>query len=195
MLICETSQALRTMYRTLALSGLVAVGTPLSAAAITLEMASPLSRSSKVADLENTPIGAIPLRVGGISSMWNAKSVRLTGMPMPNGSDATLILERRDNPIESTWLIGVDAAGQQVRRYVPAASVLLLAGTVDGDPGSAVFLGLAEGQAQGWIETEDGLHLITTSPDGGPTLMYRVGADRGGIDVPPPAPFKNLGPP
>lgn len=183
------------MHRILAFMGLLAVVPAVVAAPITLEMASPLSRSSKAADLDQTPRGAIPLSVGALSSMWNAISVRLNGMPMPDGSEATLVLERRDSPIESTWLIGSDTAGNEIRRHVPAAPVLLLAGTVDGDPGSAVFLGLAEGQAQGWIETEDGLHLITTSPDGGPTLMYRVGADRGGIDVPPPAPIRNLGPP
>ncbi|HCA39615.1 MAG TPA: hypothetical protein DEO92_08055, partial [Phycisphaerales bacterium] len=134
------------MHRILAFMGLLAIVPAVVGAPITLEMASPLSRSSKVADLDQTPRGAIPLSVGALSSMWNATSVRLNGMPMPDGSEATLVLERRDSPIESTWLIGSDTAGNEIRRHIPAAPVLLLAGTVDGDPDSAVFLGLADGQ-------------------------------------------------
>ena len=174
------------MHRILVFAGLVVVAAPLAAATPSLELRSPLHRSFEAADLAKTPPGAVPLRVGSLPVLWSATSIRLTDMPMPDGSDATLLLERRPNPVEATWLVRTDADGRETRQHVAAAPVMLLAGMVEGQPGSAVFLGLADGQAQGWIETSEGLHLISTPPDGGPTLLFRVGAERGGVDIPGP---------
>lgn len=158
------------------------------AAPLTLDIASPITLSESAADLAKTPPRAIALKVSemGSSAVWNASEIRLSGMPMPDGDDATLVLRRMPSPIEATWLIGTDSAGAETQTPVSAPPVLLLSGSVDGEPDSAVFLGMYGDVLQGWIETDAGLHVISTPPEGGPTLLYRVGAERGGIDVPSP---------
>ncbi len=181
------------MHRILALAGLLAVVSQTATASPTVELESPLRRSFEAADLAKAPPGAIPLQVGGLPSLWNATSVRLTDMPMPDGRAVTLNLTRQESPVEAFWLLSRDALGIESREHIPAPPVLLLAGNVDGEPDSGVFLGLTGDRVQGWIETDDGLHLISTPPNGGPTLLFRVGDARGGVDLPGPGPVKDVG--
>ena len=183
------------MIRTLTIAILLGLPLPALAVSASIELEAPIRRSVDAGDAAKTPAGAVALTINGLSELWNASSVRLSGMPMPDGDDVTLLLTRQGNPIEATWFVSHDILGREQRTHLPPASVVLLAGTVEGEPGSAVFLGLAENQAQGWIETSEGLHLISTSPEGGPTLMFRVGADRGGIDLPAPGLTHELGTP
>ena len=183
------------MNRTVIIAIFLAVLSPAWALSATVEVEAPIRRSLAAADVAKTPPGAVALTINGLSELWNASSVRLSSMPMPDGDNVTLLLTRQANPVEATWFVTQDSLGREQRSHLPAAPVLLLAGTVEGDPGSAVFLGLAENQAQGWIETSEGLHLISTSPEGGPTLMFRVGADRGGIDLPAPGLTREIGTP
>lgn len=159
-----------------------------SAAPLTTEAISPLKRSTKAIDIALAPAGAIPIELdfSEVAPLWNAKSVRLTGMPMPDGDDVTLRLRPVENPVNAIWYYTGEDANGPILEHVAAAPVLLLAGSVEDVPGSTVFLGIADGQAQGWIETAEGLHLLATPPDGGGTLFYRVGKDRGGLDVPAP---------
>ena len=156
---------------------------------LTTESASPLKRSTKAADLAVTPPGGVALELdfGDVSPLWNAKSVRLTQMPMPGGEDVTLDLRAVENPVGAIWYYGAGAAGGPELEHVATPPVLMFAGTVEGVPGSSVFLGMAERQAHGWIETAEGLHLLATPPGGGTTILYRVGKELGGVDVPPPA--------
>ncbi|MBT5657443.1 MAG: hypothetical protein HOI89_06645, partial [Phycisphaerae bacterium] len=183
------------MIRTLTIAILLGLLLPALAVSAPIELEAPIRRSVDAADVAKTPAGAVALTINGLSELWNASSVRLSGMPMPDGDEVTLLLTRQANPIEATWFVSHDILGREQRTHLPSASVVLLGGTVEGEPGSAVFLGLAENQAQGWIETSEGLHLISTSPEGGPTLMFRVGADRGGIDLPAPGLTHELGTP
>ncbi|MCP4838804.1 MAG: hypothetical protein GY894_05505 [Planctomycetes bacterium] len=171
-----------------------AVTSPSIAGPLTVDMVSPITISDSPADIAKTPPRAIPLKVEeiGSSAVWNASNVRISQMPMPDGGEVTLVLRRMQNPIEATWLITTDSFGVEVESPVTAAPVLLLSGSVDGVPDSGVFLGIWQDKVQGWIETDGGLHMIATPPEGGPTIMYRVGAERGGIDVPPPGLFHEV---
>ena len=80
---------------------------------LTTESASPLKRSTKAADLAVTPPGGVALELdfGDVSPLWNAKSVRLTQMPMPGGEDVTLDLRAVENPVGAIWYYGAGAAG------------------------------------------------------------------------------------
>ncbi len=101
------------MHRILALAGLLAVVSQTATASPTVELESPLRRSFEAADLAKAPPGAIPLQVGGLPSLWNATSVRLTDMPMPDGRAVTLNLTRQESPVEAFWLLSRDALGSE----------------------------------------------------------------------------------
>ena len=170
-------------------------GTGMSIAApLSIEMSSPIRRSFDPAHVAASPAQAMAIEIdhSEMSLLWNAETIRFEDMPMPSGGSVTLDLTPMDSPIEAFWLLSQDAFGMETREHIPAPAVLLLSGTVDGEPGSAAFLGISGDHVQGWIETPDGLHMISTPPDGGPTLMFRVGDARGGIDIPGPGPIKDV---
>ncbi|MDG1839106.1 MAG: hypothetical protein P8I91_09950 [Phycisphaerales bacterium] len=174
----------------------LAVVTPTEAATAptpTREVASPLGLTTNAADYLDAPAKAMVLRLDQsvVDSLWGVESVLMREVVLPTGAPVDLDLVRVNNPIESTWLIAADAFGQAEKVFVPAADVILLSGSVVGQPDRRAFIGLSNGQAQGWIETDDGMHMISTPAGGGPTLMYLVGSKRGGIDIPPPPPAES----
>lgn len=124
-----------------------------------------------------------------------AGPTRLERFPLPDGPRVNLLLAPMPVLAPGARIVVVDAAGERAADFDPA-SISFWRGTVEGYPGSHVFLSVAEGSTIGRIELGPGLPTYGLSSKGGdPSLggvtlrpgevaVYRATATAGPLAAP-----------
>ena len=119
-----------------------------------------------------------------VDALGGLAEVVIDDFRLPDGEQVTLQLTPVALDIGPTFI--VDDSGSKAPRMLSPTAVQAWTGHVLGEPASRVFLGFSGDTAQGWVETSRGLDMLVTDPSDKKISFYRVGAARGGVDVPPP---------
>jgi hypothetical protein len=100
--------------------------------------------------------------------------VLIEEFPLDNDRVVTLELETLNSRTNGAQLVGssYDRFGGIVNHDLPWAKVVMLKGTVLGDPNSQVFLGIGGGLVNGWVFVDGTRFMIGTSPSEDLTLIY-----------------------
>jgi hypothetical protein len=86
--------------------------------------------------------------------------VSVADLPMPVGGPVTLDLERFEIAAADAQLIVVDEHGAE--RPLDTGNLVLLRGTIAGEPGARVFVGVSDFGTNGWIQRDGTLYSIST---------------------------------
>lgn len=116
------------------------------------------------------------------ASLAKHEPVRFDRFPLPGGTTVDLALEPFRIFAPGARIVVVDEAGDRPADFDPA-SVTFWRGSVEGRPGSHVFLSIAEGSTTGRIEMGASQPTYAVSSDGGDPRNGGVALERGQVAV------------
>ncbi len=154
------------------IAALSIVGTTMAADEVaTLDFA---HRSTRAPGLAMTSIDA--------ASLTKLEPMRFAGFPLPDGSTVDLALEPFRLFAPGARIVVVDEAGERPADFDPS-TVTFWRGTVEGQPGSHVFLSVAKGSTIGRIEMGASRPTFVISSQGGDPRNGGVTLERGQVVV------------
>lgn len=114
---------------------------------------------------------AVDFETCGLADLQIGDAAFVPAIPLPGGETVALELQRIDAFAPDAKLVVMTAQGEL---RLPRPDVVLLTGTVVDDVDSRVFLALANGQANGWLNTNGRELIVSSGPIDGaqPTLIY-----------------------
>ncbi len=131
------------------------------------------------------PVGVAPLAVVEFTDL---RGVALDDLPMGGSvvvsgvglGSATRRVPQREISLALTRFTVLNpgatvvAEGEGVTRTLDVSGVVLLEGSIDGEPGSTAYIGISEAGVHGFIDTIEGTYSISTGPTMDPANMGEI---------------------